>query len=392
MRWSKKIKKFSLFLVGLLLLMACDEKKSPEDVKGPVSQAGGLYTRRRYYVDREGITNDENKVNPYIVEGEVGSRIYWSLIDPDDPANDNTIDPNGPDGDDNEGKKSDFYGSGVYYEGSAAYSTINEDGYTECYFDIEPDEIIGDAKFYMAGDNFQVKATKDSPSGSVYSQSVTFSVWKKIRKIEYDWMATPPEATEYEDTDIFSKYPGLFRDLQTFFSDETKPNRLTYVEIDDNALIDISDPEDLFYSEPREWSTLPLDEVLIAIDSYKDNENYVYIFSMVALLDEEYNVAPVTGMSAPMTARGEDGFSVVFWGKIKWDAEDFGLNEYNCVRKVLIHELGHQLVNLEDYDDFPGNHTDNNCIMRQGLEGGLINDFHFCSRCVVNFRQYFMTF
>jgi len=202
MKLINKIKKFSLILISLLLLTACTRIKVDPDV--PLEGVGRLSIHgKRYYVDRVGINMVEHRVNLYIEGAEPGSRVYWSLIDPDDPATDGTIDWNGFDGDDNEGKTSEFRGS-VYYEGDEAYSITNDWGQAECYFYIEPADVFGDRESYVTGDNFKVRATKDSPDGDVYTESEIFSVWKKIRNIEYDWMVTPPEATEYEDTDIFS--------------------------------------------------------------------------------------------------------------------------------------------------------------------------------------------
>lgn len=383
MRRNNKIKKISLILIGLLLFAACEQIKVDPDVTfegiGRLSIHG-----TRYYVDREGIYWYENKVNLYINGAEPGARVYWSLMDPDDPADHAIIDLNGSFGDDNEGKTSEFYGS-VDYDGYDAYSIIDDWGQAECYFYIEPAYVSGSYKYYITGDNFKVRATKDSPDGDVYTESEIFSVWKKIRKIEYDWMKTPPGAVDPMDTDIFYKDTRLFSNLQTLFSDETAPNRLIYIEIEDGSLIDENDPKDTDWNEPMEWSDYPFGYVLDLIDNdWKANDDYVYICSLVRCFDRP----DLVGFSRATTADGKNGFSVILWYNLKEVAEDQSLNLKDCVKKVLVHELGHQLANLRDYLGFEGNHTGPDCIMNTSFD----NDPYYCPMCVVNFRQYFMTF
>jgi len=173
------------------------------------------------------------------------------------------------------------------------------------------------------------------------------------------------------------------------------PNRLPYVEIENGSLINENDPKDSEFSEPREISPLELDaggpwyDLVDEIDyMWKVHDDYVYIFPMSYCSDHPNFL----GASRPISTDGTDGFSVVFLTTIKDKAREKSLSEYACVKKVLFHELGHQLVNLEDYDIFPDNHTDYNCIMRQGLESALVYNSHFCAGCVVNFRQYYKTF
>lgn len=339
-----------ILLLHSLIILGCGE--GPVD--GTVSQDEGLIVcdPRVYAPDPTTEEPDTEIVLELIVNPiEEDLLVYWSVIDPDDPADDITIDPNGGGIDDNLG--------GV--ELSETPTLTDVDGKTEVKLIAKRDN---EGKWH-GGDNYQVIAYKGSWTGpSVESEII--SLWKRMH-IEYDH--------QWDNEPLMQAMQNAYgRDPYTDEGiDVEKANKCAYIEVVNHDVDEAGEPL-------AELSMLfdPWVAQDYADNCYQHRQTWT-VHLMGICMFHDHNQQPLNYGGWANLATGYDSWAYVCVTRIT----EMGYGE-DMQRKVPVHEIGHYSAELSDAQNNPEDHNDPTCVMNSGDIGA--DDPHFCPKCVVKLR------
>jgi len=342
-------------------------------------------------VDLTAIRKDTGKVE--ITLSLSGSNISnqlvnWYVIDPDDPADDQTnVDPNGPDGDDN-----GYLGSGedslpvklatFHNEAgdSIATSYTNFEGKSLVWMKIYPDDVSG----YHPGDNYLVSAVaaNDTFSREIFT--------RKRMKIEYDYMngCNLPDTAWWMVKQIYAGY-----NLDALLN----YNRLPYVnfnkdtihlkESESNLSVEVFNSVTEIY--PDFWNTHR---------NKSDSLNFpFYIVGACSVTTELAQQHPeLAGLGATFFMiqglKKRPLISIVWtpWAKDYPSGWPFPITADSVdlfVGCVAAHELGHYGARLVDYEEDPNEHYSSDCLMNGLKDPGLtIMEPRFCYICIYRYR------
>jgi hypothetical protein len=303
-------------------------------------------------------------------------KVYWYLLDPDDPADNITVDPNGSLPNDNvlRGRLLSCQHAVIDSLSDTLVSTQLDSGYparTSIRLAVPPQ--VQDS--FYGGDDFMLKVKLGSQTSTDVMVSTRMMVWKMMRA-EVD--CCEPDSIDFVIEILDSLYELVRHPLTgaTYMGGNWDPDRCLYV---DSRRQDIKDN---FYN----WVPYHIvvdtsgDDPVTAFATYFCKYvNYLndYVYVHIA---GDADWTPRWGPYPMGFATLGPGFSVVFaetamarlWRK-DTTAPDWQL--YTGVYKVIMHEMGHQFMAREHCGTF-------DCIMRGETLSYPDVDPHFCPGCV----------
>ncbi len=385
--------KNGLFVLLIILLISCDEEFSvPSTPPLPEKdEAGTLSLNLEIFLDRLGLEEGENIQTVELEGSDPNVKIYWSWYDPDDPATNLTIDPNGGEPWD-DSIKIEFINT--QEENGHPYTKTDDNGYTRVQYKII---YKTQTKQTFPGDNFQIIAVKGSPDGADSSISSPVYIMKRIW-IEYDHFNAHPDYGWESD---ITHYWDIEGDLRNLLHEEGySKNRdvyirlIRFVDIDECKLIDTDHGQEWF-CEPYEYTPILWDQdneslpeacqpyADILIDSTIDNGarvNYVHLIGSTRVTNIYGEEIDVLG-TAKIRSWNIAGFSFIFTIQAIWR----DTLARSSLIYITLHELGHQIGPLLDVSQ--QEHTDD-CVMNPYRVGHPDSeDPHYGVKCVRRIRN-----
>jgi|GEM_PF-6234193 hypothetical protein len=376
--------KNGLFVFLIIFSISCREEfEVPSTPRLPEkNEAGILSLNSEIFLDRRGL-EEGGTIQTVKLEGSAPNiKIYWSWYDPDDPATNLTIDPNGGEPWD-DSIKIEFINT--QEENGHPYTETDENGYTQVQY-----RIIYKAqrRKTFPGDNFQIIAVKGSPDGVDSSISKPVYVMKRIW-IEYDHFASHPEYGWEADITHYWDIQGDLTKLLHEHRKEYSGNRDVYIRL--MRFVDID--ENIY--EPYEYTAILWDQeneslpeacqpyADVLIDSIVDNGasvNYVHLIGathVTNIYGEEVDILGTAKIRSWNTA----GFSFIFTIQAIWrDALPISSLIY-----ITLHEIGHQIGPLLDTEE--QEHT-YDCVMNDyDPYDPRSTDPHYGVKCVKRIRN-----
>jgi hypothetical protein len=393
----KRKLKSSLVLagVGLLSLVAVLSGCSVKPVVVPDGEwldstgVGVLWGRTRIYADKfwqqcslsvceYPYTDVILKIDSVKVPDSL--KVYWYLLDPDDSADNATVDPNGSAPNDNvlRGRLLQCVHPFVDSINDTMVATQVDDDYQTSIRIAVPPKAQTPDSFY-GGDDFKLKLKLGSVSSTDSAVTGRMWVWKLMR-VELD--CCEPESVEMTEEMVDSMYKLVRHPLTggNYQSGEWDPDRCLYVE---SRREDIKDNFDDWVPYHMEVDTL--DSLGNAFSKYvalyRDYDSSDYVYVHVAGDATWPDTSKWGRFPLGLATRGP-GFSVVFaetaYAQLQRrdTVQPDPSHVIAGVYKVAMHEMGHQFMarrHCLDYD----------CIMDSSVRKFPDMDPHYCPACVL---------
>jgi|GEM_PF-6617992 len=287
----------------------------------------------------------------------LNTKIYWHFSDIDDPADDVTIDPNGPDGDDNFGRSKfiEFNDYGINYWAGWVYTELIEEGITGISLLAERDDYL-----YHTGDNWTVTIKVESPEGDSFTTPIITLIKRLL--VEYDY--APGNGIGISARDNIDRILAFYRDS------ERHPDSCVWLELATDYFLE--DESDLPDSVPRYHTgnedSAYLDLKNFASQHHHDSKKMLHLLSICYAPGDLPDPLWIWGLSNKRDSVPK--FCYIFQGNI--------LDE-KIRAATPVHELGHQVANLIDNDP---ECTDPYCLMQGGFDPPF-----YCSSCIRKIRD-----
>ena len=304
--------------------------------------------------------------------------VEWSVNDPDDPAESGNIDPNGNNGNDNQGGPGRMVPDFTWvpehqnWTSSRFHSSSDQNG------------------LFHPGDNYEVKASVDG--GVQISYSKYIYLWRRMF-IHYDEMLGRQADFAYlqdafEGVSRFNPKNTIGADKCAYhwYKDEYRNNHEMALE----DVIWVTDPQMYAFAQQHAVNVPP-----------NISEVWAIFMAGVNRLETHPDWAGCAWPNGMHQPPGEAPWAVIFVGRINQLYPQPPEHDW-LMRQSIIHELGHEIGDLPDGMTHPLDHTDSTCVMFPAWWGepppslhyhNTSQDPHFCDVCIRKLRDaYFPVF
>jgi hypothetical protein len=305
-------------------------------------------------------------------------KVYWYLLDPDDSADNITVDPNGALPNDNvlRGRLLSCQHQIVDSLSDTLVSTQLDSGYpsrTSIRLAVPPKPQTPDS--FYGGDDFILKVKLGSQSSNDSMISTRMYVWKMMRA-EVD--CCQPESVNLLVEVVDSLYK-LVRNPLTglpFNGGNWDPNRCLYVDARRQDVID-----NFYHWVPSHMTPDTTQPLVVAFANYLSQfvnypNDYVYVHIAG---DADWADTTRWGPYPMGLATVGPGFSVVFaetaYARLAREGDTLEQHLIIGVYKVIMHELGHQFMTRDHCGTY-------GCIMWPSITY-FDADPHYCPHCVI---------